>query len=342
MQPTVLIAILNWGLGHSTRSIPIIDSFLLKKYVVHIASDGEALTFLKKEYPKLIFHNLPGYNISYNYNSIVLNVIISSFSIFNAIYKEKAAINSIVQKIKPDLIISDNRYGARSSTIKSVLITHQLNIKLNNVLLAKWGTGFIRYLIRKFDEIWIPDFSGISRLSGELSAVNASEKFKFIGPLSRFNPAKSAKKYDIAVVLSGPEPQRSIFEKIILAQLNSFDKKVIVIRGKVKEQCSYALNDNVEVKNYLLSQELNEVICQSDIIISRSGYSTIMDLAVLGKKAILVPTPGQTEQEYLAKYLKKKRFYYSCCQNDFDLKKSLEKSKEYTGVKLNINSIIPI
>ncbi len=333
MQPTVLIAILNWGLGHATRSVPLIDAFLVKKYDVHIASDGESLDFLKKEFPKLKFYSLPGYNISYTHDSILKNVLQSSASILSAIFKEKYVINSIAEKINANLIVSDNRYGARSKKIRSVLLTHQLNIRLKSSILSKLATGFIRHLINKFDEIWIPDFCDSNSLSGELS-INDFDNVKFIGPVSRMRSIDLEKKYDIAVVLSGPEPQRTNFEKIVLAQLKDFEKKVIVVRGKINEEGGYYLNDNVEVKSYLLSKELNKVINQSDIVISRSGYTTIMDLAVLGKKAIFVPTPGQTEQEHLAEYLKEKKFYYSCIQDDFDLRIALEKSKNYSGVKV--------
>jgi len=340
LQPTVLIAILNWGLGHATRSIPIIDAFLSNDYDVHIASDGESLNLLKKEYPNLKFYTLPEYNIKYTHKSILLNVLGSSMSILRAIFKEKTILNSIVEKIRPNIIVSDNRYGIRSKSVKSVLITHQLNIKLGSAILAKIATGFIGFLIWKFDEIWIPDYNDSASLSNELSKNKMTNKVKYIGPISRLTPLDMEKKYDIAVILSGPEPQRTKFEKKIFEQLIDIEDKVIVIRGKVDDEGAYSEKANVEVKNYLLSDEINTVINQSDIIISRSGYTTIMDLAVLGKKAIFVPTPGQTEQEYLAEYLKAKKFYYSCSQDDFELKSALERSKDYSGVKVKQKDLV--
>lgn len=339
MQPTVLIAVLNWGLGHATRSIPIINAYLKKNYIVHIASDGDALLFLKKEYPDLVFHMLPGYNVTYPYKSILLNVITSSLPILKAIRKEKVRIQEIVSEIKPSLIISDNRYGVRSKSIKSVIITHQLNIQLNNKLFSFLATLFIKFLIRRFNEVWIPDFKGEKSLSGVLSLSTNDDKYVYLGPLSRFKKEKSSYIYDIAFVLSGPEPQRTTFEKIIFISLENTDKKVIVIRGKVDGSNNSYLNDNLEIKDYLLSEELNKVLNQSKCVIARSGYSTIMDLAVLGKNAILIPTPGQTEQEYLAEYLTKKKIYFTMHQDDFDLQIALESCKIYNGVIIENDSL---
>jgi len=339
LQSTVLIAILNWGLGHATRSIPVIKLFLSKNYIVHIASDGEALLFLQKEFPQLEFHTLPTYGISYPYRSILLNVLSSGFSIYRAIYRERAMIESLVKKIKPDLIISDNRYGAWSKEVRSVIMTHQLKIILGNRLLSLFATGFIKGMVNKFDIVWIPDYNNSNSLGGELSKAYSKSKYIYIGPLSRFYPIKLEKKYDIAIVLSGPEPQRTKLEAIIIEKLKNIDKKVILVRGKVEDGEDYYMYDRVKVVNYMLSEDLNNLLNQSELIIARSGYSTIMDLAVLGKKAILIPTPGQTEQEYLAKHLTDKKIYYSVSQSEFDLEKALEKISEYSGVSIGGNDL---
>jgi len=339
LQSTVLIAILNWGLGHATRSIPIIKLFLSKNYTVHIASDGEALLFLQKEFPDLVFHTLPTYGISYPYKSILLNVMHSGFSIFKGIYRENIMVESLVEKINPDLIISDNRYGARSRGVRSVIITHQLRIKLGNRLLSLFATGLIKFLVNKFDGIWIPDYGDSKSLGGDLSKAYQGSKYTYIGSISRFYPVQLAKKYDIAIVLSGPEPQRTKLEVLIMQQLKNIDKKVILVRGKIEDGEGYYMNDKVKIVNYMISEDLNKLFNQSELIIARSGYSTIMDLAALGKKAILIPTPGQTEQEYLAKYLRDKKFYYSVSQSEFDLEKALENIGEYNGVLIESNDL---
>lgn len=335
MQPTVLIAVLNWGLGHATRSISIINELLSKNYDVHIASDGDALLFLKKEFPDLQFHELPSYNISYPYSSIVLNILRSSYHIFNAISNEKKVLDVLIKKINPKIIISDNRYGIWHKDIKSILLTHQINLYHKVSIIAKFGTYFINYYLNKFDEIWIPDFEGEKSLGGLLSKAPKLKKYKYIGPLSRFISSKTKKKYDIAVVLSGPEPQRSIFEELVLKQLENIDKKIIVIRGKVDLEEEYWLSENIFVKSYCLSTELNKILNQSELIISRSGYTTIMDIVKLGEKAVFVPTPGQTEQEYLSEYLKNKGFFYSQKQKYFDLEDAIKQSEKYSGVEID-------
>jgi len=336
LQPTVLIAVLNWGLGHATRTIPVINYFLKKNFEVHIASDGEALAFLRKEYPQLNFYDLPSYNISYPYSSIVLNILRSSLFIVKAIVNEKKATNRIVSELKPQYVVSDNRYGVRSKIVRSILITHQINIYHRISFISKFASFFIKLLINKFDQIWIPDFKDDNSLAGILSKAPTGIDCNYIGPLSRFSKKKKKVKYKIAVILSGPEPQRSKLEEIIKKQLINFKEKVILIRGKIEDGNDYYLGTNVLVKNYCLSEELNDIMNQSEIIISRSGYSTIMDLVKIGKKAILIPTPGQTEQEYLANYLKEKKYFYFQNQNNFNLLTALNEIENYHGVSIKI------
>lgn len=329
MQPTILYGILNWGLGHATRSMPIIDSLIKLNCNVKIASDGEALEFLKKEYPTLDFYNLPGYNVKYPYKSIVFNIFLYSYSIIKAIIYEYFITKQIVQTFKPDLIISDNRYGFRSPKIRSILISHQINLELGNSTISKVGSWFNKILIRKFDKLWIPDIDDDKRLAGKLSIVENSINHQYIGLLSRLKPKVEKEKYDIAVVLSGPEPQRTKLENLLIKQLSNYIGKIILIKGKVLENENFKLNPNFEIKSHVLSKELNDIINQSKLIISRSGYTTVMDLVILGSKAIFIPTTGQTEQEYLANYLKENKLFYSEVQDKFNLEKSLEEVKDY-------------
>ena len=331
MNRKVLFGILNWGLGHATRSIPLIKAYIEKDFEVFIASDGDALVFLKKEFPDLKFYELPGYNVKYPYKSIFFNILRYLPNIFNAIIKENKEIEKIVENIKPDLIISDNRYGVRNKKVKSIIITHQINLRLANKFLTKTGTIFNERLIRLFDELWIPDLEN-NLLAGELSIVPDSFNYRYLGALSRFEHAEIEKKYNIAVVLSGPEPQRTYFEKKILRQFEKVNLKSIIVLGKMDEEKEWNLNDNVKVKSHALSGDLNDIINQSELIISRSGYSTVMDLFVLNKKAIFVPTPGQSEQEYLAEYLMQKKMFYSMEQELFDIDVALQKAEDYSPV----------
>lgn len=205
-----------------------------------------------------------------------------------------------------DCIISDNRYGLRHRDAKSILLTHQVMIKMPVWLkLFEYPVYLIsRLLISRFDECWIPDFRDSPGLSGDLSHKYPLPKnSKFIGPLSRFNyPIKLPESCgsSIVVLISGPEPQRSIFEKIILKQLQLIDKPAFVVSGKPESAGEFKKMKNITLYPHLDTPTLEGLISTAEAVICRSGYSSLMDLYKLGSKALLIPTPGQTEQIYLA------------------------------------------
>lgn len=332
MKPKVLFGVLDWGLGHATRSLPIIKYLIDNGFEVHIASNGDSLTFLKHEFPLLQFYSLPSYNVKYPFKSILLNISLSSLSIMSAMIKEYFYIQKLNNVIKPDLIISDNRYGFRVKSVKSIIITHQLNLQLSNPFLSKIGSFFVKKLIDKFDEIWIPDFKN-NLLAGKLSECNSKIPCEYLGPLSRFEKKENDIVYKVAVIISGPEPQRTKFEKIILQQFQNYNEKAVIVLGNIKENETYFLNENVVVKSHVFSKELNDIINKSEVVISRSGYSSIMDFVVLQKKALLIPTPGQSEQEYLAEYLKSKGVFYSVEQKKLNIKNQLPKLNDLKEIR---------
>ncbi|MCE3280334.1 MAG: glycosyl transferase family 28 [Bacteroidetes bacterium] len=330
----ILICPLDWGLGHATRCIPVINAFLSKKAEVIIAADGRPYELLKKEFPQLTFVRLKGYDISYSVGNMTLQMILSIPKILKGIKDENKALQKIIDEFKIDVVVSDNRYGCWGKTTRNIFITHQLMIKspfgeniLNRIVLS---------YIRKFNECWIPDHDGDENLTGDLSHKYAlPERTYFIGPLSRFNKGtiKSEPAFELMAIISGPEPQRSIFEKLILDQLKHSGLKSFLVKGIPQENGTVIENGNVKIASHLAAEEMSKTIINSEIIISRSGYSTIMDLAVLEKKAIFIPTPGQTEQEYLATYFSKKKIAFYEKQSEFDLMKSLKESENYNGFK---------
>jgi uncharacterized protein (TIGR00661 family) len=334
----ILIAPLDWGLGHATRCIPIITELLKRDCLVFIAGSGDSLALLRYEFPDLISIELPGYQPAYPYgHSMMWKMAIQIPKFIHVIRNEHRCIKSIIEGHKIDLIISDNRYGCWSASIPSVFITHQLNI-----LMPKgWGwiarlVGILNHrLIKKFTYCWIPDYPDMeSNLSGALSTFDERvlKHVTHIGPLSRFN-AKNASEYtyDILCIFSGPEPQRSIFEKKVIGQLDRTGLRYFIVRGVLGSTVSEEKNE----ASFLNSEGLQSVMAQSSCVIARSGYSTIMDLAALGKKGILVPTPGQTEQEYLADRWKKKGILYTMPQKNFDLSIALKESKLFRGFRVN-------
>ncbi|HIA07204.1 MAG TPA: glycosyltransferase [Flavobacteriales bacterium] len=269
-----------------------------------------------------------------------LQVFTNVLKIFYQIYKEHIKLKKLITEHRLDAVISDNRYGLWSKKIYSVFITHQIIIKCPPALrfLEPVLRGITGFFIGKYHRCWVPDVKEGDNLSGDLAHKRLLPSLKFIGPLSRFahlTGTSYEKKYDVIATLSGPEPQRSIFEKLIIGQLNGTELKGIVVRGVPGESAS---NQNgVVIHSHLNTEKMYDAIMSSDVVLSRPGYSTIMDLAALGKKAVFVPTPGQTEQEYLAGMLKKRGLFYSESQHEFKLDAALTKANEFSGIKIAPN-----
>ena len=333
----ILVAPLNWGIGHATRCIPLIKILEEHNFTVVIAASERPLDLLLQEFPKNEFVKFQDYSIKYSSSiPMTFSMFIQTPKIILGIYHEHKQLKSIITDFKIDGIISDNRYGLYSKKIPSIFITHQLKIKAD--LLQKTIQKINYYFINKFTQCWIPDYKE-NGLAGELS--HSKEKTKnhiYIGPLSRFKKTIAKPTYDILAIVSGPEPQRSIFEKILVNQLKEHKKKTLLLQGKPETQYYKRIN-KLTIKSHLSSSELNQAVLDSKLIICRSGYSTIMDLITLEKNAILVPTPGQTEQEYLAKFLSKENLYKYQTQNRFQLSLAQEQSREFVKLDYKNNKI---
>lgn len=325
MSTNILVAPLNWGLGHATRCIPIIRALQENNFVPIIASDGVALEILRKEFPKLQSIELPSYKIEYPKNGVFfkLKMAANSPKMVDAILSEKKIIKKIIKQYNIAGIISDNRLGVRSKKIPSVFITHQLNVMTGN---TTWLTSKMhQYIIKKYDECWVPDVNTIPNLTGDLGHLEEDfENIKYIGPLSRLHKEYVSKKYDLMVIISGPEPQRSLFEEKLLLELQDHEGKILFIKGKIEAMQNCEVKNQFTIYNYMNSEALQDAFNESEIVLCRSGYTTVMDLAKLGKKAFFVPTPGQYEQEYLAKKYKKEGLVPYCKQEKFTAKKLSE------------------
>lgn len=336
----ILVAVLNWGLGHATRCIPIINELQQHGFDVYIASDGAALQLLQKEFPDIKCLKLPSYNITYTKSPSLLKwkIFAESPRLIKIIQQEKKIIKSLIKNYEINGIISDNRPGCRHKRIKSVFITHQFSVLSGNTtyLSSKLHQNYIS----KFDECWIPDASGNNNLSGIMGHLKEMpENVKYIGPLSRFNKLPHKKKYDYALILSGPEPQRTILEERLLQAFQNSDRKIIFIRGVLDEKNISSANKNLVIKDYLTSEDLQHIILSSEVIICRSGYSSIMDLAKLEKKAFLIPTPGQFEQEYLAQRFMKLKIAPFCKQENFEISKlgQLEDFSGFSSIEFRVD-----
>ncbi len=334
LKKRILVTSLNWGLGHATRCIPLIAALEAMGVDVVLASDGVALHLLRAEFPHLPAFELPSYRIRYDSSNMVLNIGRQLPRILYAVRSEQWATERLVQDHNIQGIISDNRYGCFTKHTYNIMLSHQLYLRVPNGIL-EWGANrFLRTALRKFNEVWVPDVAGEPNLSGELSHGETAvhPQVRYIGPLSRIRAYESETEYQVVVILSGPEPQRSYLEQRLLEQAMSLPQKFIFIQGKTNAKEHYYAAENVEVVSYLTSRELNAVLLAGDVLVCRSGYSSIMDLAAAGKKAILIPTPGQTEQEYLADLFARKNIFLAQRQDDIDLETGLEQVIGTTGL----------
>lgn len=316
----ILVAPLNWGLGHATRCVPLIRELIKYGYTPILASDGNALNLLKKEFPELTSLELPSYEIEYakKAKNFKWKLLKNSPKTINAIIEERKLVKKWCKEFDLAGIISDNRLGVYNKKIPSVIITHQLQVLSGK---TTWISSKIHQrFIKKFNECWVPDFEKKPNLTGKLGHLkNPSFSIKYLGPLSRLNIQKADKKYDLMIILSGPEPQRTLLENLLLQKINLLDKKILFVKGLVNDKQVITEIEDITFYNFMTSTEIEKAFNESDVILCRSGYTTIMDLVKLNKKAFLIPTPGQTEQEYLARRLKKNGHFPYSKQEDFEV-----------------------
>jgi len=336
----VFYAVLDMGLGHATRSLPIIREFVNRKWEIWIGSTGRSLAFLKKELPGVTFVETPGYGISYSHGKFLLPKLISQIpKLFYRIRKERRICNKTVEKFSPDLIISDHCYGMYHPQVPSYFLSHQIyfalqrNLQMFSHLVSRFNFAYHRH----YRQILIPDVpkDGGGLLSGELSRLpDSNPKYKLIGILSSMKRQGVSQEFDLLVSISGPEPQRSIFEKIVMEQVHKLPGKKIVVLGKSEENKVLVDQKDLKVYTHLPRGEMETYFNGAALIITRPGYSTLMELVELGKKALLVPTPGQTEQQYLASLMLGKKWFYSIDQNRINLSKDIEIAKTFSGLMI--------
>ena len=330
----ILVAPLNWGLGHATRCIPIIKALEENGFTPIIASDGVALVMLRKEFPHLQALELPSYEIEYAKNgaNFKWKMLKNAPKMIEAILAEKKMVKKWVKEFNLIGIISDNRLGVFNKNVQSVFITHQLNVLTGN---TTWLTSMLhQQAIDKFDECWVPDFEEEPNLTGKLGHLKKDLfKVKYIGPLSRFEKKECPIQYDLMIMLSGPDPQRGMLEEILLQKLVDYKERVIFIKGKVESVQTKEQVGNILYYNFMTSNELEQAFNESKVVLCRSGYTTIMDLAKLRKKAFFIPTPGQYEQEYLARKLKRAGLVPYAKQENFNIE-DLAEVLVYKGLQI--------
>lgn len=329
-KPRVLVAPMDWGLGHATRCIPLIRHLLRQGCAVWLAGEGRIEALLRTEFPDLPFLALPGYNIEYGRSrwELLGKMALQIPKILDRIQKENEWLAEAMAEHRFDVVVSDNRYGLYHEDAYSVFMTHQLLIKAP---FGSFGEGMMQRFnydfIEQFDECWVPDVAGTPSLAGVLShpATMPAVPTTYLGPLSRFRrPAEEVEPKHLLVVLTGPEPQRSILEDLLLEQLKDYTGPILFVRGLPGAEEEPVEAENLTILNHLDSEAMQQAMEEAVLVISRCGYSTVMDLAALGKKSILIPTPGQTEQEYLSTHLMEQGLALCATQDEFQLQPLLQ------------------
>ncbi|MGQ0737561.1 MAG: glycosyltransferase [Bacteroidota bacterium] len=331
----ILVAPLDWGLGHATRCIPLIRELLAQGAEVWLAGERTQEQLLKTEFPQLSFLSLPGYRIRYakTTRGLIWKMIRQGPKMRRAIQYEQHWLKKMLKQYQFSAVISDNRYGLHHADVPCIFITHQLYIQSSA---GKWTERVLqkrnyRY-ISKFTECWVPDIEGEDNLAGELAhpLLKPAVPVRYIGLLTRFSKKEIAEKNNhLLIILSGPEPQRSIFENKIIEQITNYIGTATVVRGLPGHSTLVPSTNTIKFYNHLPAAALNNEMMEAAFIISRSGYSTVMDAMALQKKCIFIPTPGQTEQEYLGDSLMKKGMAVCVAQADFSLDRALALAKGF-------------
>jgi len=303
-------------------------------FTIIVAVNKNQQKVLEQELENISYIFLKGYEITYSKNKwfFGLKILLQAPKILWRIYSEHQWLKLLIAKEQIDLVISDNRFGLFTKKIPSIFITHQLQIKAPLAWLEKLIQKINYSFIHQYKQCWIPDIEGENNIAGNLSHPKILPKtpLHYIGVLSRFKLHQPTKFYDVCILLSGPEPQRTLLEQIIIAQTTALENfKIVIVRGLPHVHENLVL-ENIQVHNHLSQQALESIINQSEYIVSRSGYTTVMELMSLQKKSILIPTPGQTEQEYLAKYLSQNKKCISFNQNNFNLNEAIKKAKDFS------------
>lgn len=326
----VVVAPLNWGMGHATRCIPLIHALKGKVKKVIVAADGASYILLQREFEDVV--RLSRFDIHYGNGSATMNVLRNIPALTLNYLKDLWTARSLTRKQGVTKIISDNRFGFRNSGVHNIYICHQINITHPKIWVSAFASRLHLHFIQKFDALWIPDFQH-RPLSGKLSdSANVGIPVSYLGPLTRIYNASQPKTIDILVLLSGVEPQRTIFEKLLYHVLETLSyHTIVVIRGS-KSKVDIPWSSHIQVVDIADTKQMIHYLNSSKVLISRSGYSTMMDIAQLDIKAILIPTPGQTEQEYLAELASKNSNYMTLTQAQLPQMLSLELHKILTQI----------
>jgi len=336
---SVLVAPLNWGLGHATRDIPVIHELGRRGHDVTIAACGNALSALMREFPDFRFIEFPDYPAPYSTGSLLLPKFCAYLPVLlRALATERKALQQILSQDHYDLIISDTRLGVYSDQVPSLFITHQIHFHFPPVI---WPVELFALLLNRivhtrFDRVIVPDNPpGPGSLAGKLSRPLLPQSFRriyFAGILATARKQHVEEDLDYLCIISGPEPQRTVFEQTLLPQLPDLSGSKVVLLGSPVQRSVTRPDPDTVIKSYVDTEEKIVLLNRARFIICRSGYTTMMELAEVQKRhGLFVPTPGQTEQEYLSAYYRKNGWFLSQSQYHLDLPSDIAAAQPFSG-----------
>jgi UDP:flavonoid glycosyltransferase YjiC (YdhE family) len=336
-----LFGICSWGLGHASRSLPIIRKVIKEGHMVTVVSSGRALNMLQQELgDEATFVNLADYNPPETLNpSFFVPSTILHFPVYlRSMFREHDFVRRFIWSRHVDAIFSDNRFAFYSRDIPSYFMSHQLRIlnPLRNVALENGTEFYNQYFLKRYAGVLVPDFreDGLSgRLAHNLSRID-EKHVNYVGVISEFSYYQTPQDIDVFLSISGPEPHRTYFEHKVRKQLEGFGGNVVVTLGKPEA----SVQEGPNLSSYLRRVERENILNRSRLVVARSGYSTLMDLFALRKKGFLVPTPGQSEQEYLAKFHMDRGTFYCVSEKELDLPNQLEKALAFHPPRMKYSS----
>ncbi|MGD9978223.1 MAG: glycosyltransferase [Bacteroidales bacterium] len=345
MEPSrklnILICPLGWGLGHASRDIPIIELLQQQGHNVIVAADKSSITLVKQRFPGLKYIDFRSLRVRYTKGSSQLFPLLwVAVRLPFVNFSEHRKLKQLIGQHKVDMVISDNRYGLWSNHVKTAIITHQLRVippfpfkwtlKISQIIIKKW--------LNRFDQVWVPDYSDERNIAGLLSRPNGLKNLNYIGILSRFgsiNFDAVLSGFQMVVIASGPEPQRQIYIDITSKLAKKWLLSCLIVEG-IPDNGSIPRNiDGIWYVGHLPDLQFALAVKNAQYLIFRGGYSTIMDMLTLGISGLMVPTPGQTEQEYLAHYLYRRGYFETAHQGDLpNIDKNKIRAKSINSAKL--------
>lgn len=338
-QLNILFGVQDWGLGHATRDLILLRALVSAGHRVTIISNGRALQMLRQELngrcDYIRFKDLPK-PLSRRALWFHIKMSLALPLVFHTYRRERQLVQRLCRSRNIDCIVSDTRYGLCSDEIPSFHLVHSMRqiVPGRPRILERLVEIGQRHLLRKGRKILVPDQLQ-NGLAGDLCHrldCDWGGRLAYIGILSSLTCAPAETDIDVFVSVSGAEPQRSIFERLVLDQIGKVKGRVVVTLGRPEAAAVVSQNGRLRVYGYLNREKQQEMMNRARLVVTRSGYTTLMELAELGKKALLVPTVGQSEQEYLAEYHERLGHWHGVRQSDMVLARDVEKAFTYSGL----------